>query len=328
MKLLKTDRNDGYAKIKLENEDDLWHLKDFITKGDRLRTRTQRTSLEGREKKSVVVTIEAEKTEYRGDRLRVTGEIVKGAEDIELGYHTFNLDPGTEFELQKDMTPDEWERLQEMEDRRSYKVLFVLVEKGESDLYVVEESGIKDLSKVDANIPGKMYGDQKSDEEFYKELVSVIERSASDVDNVVLCGPGFHKERVAKMLDDETSGKTLVQDTSVTGRTGLHEAIKRGALKKVVQESRISDEAEAVEEFLDKLREDENVGYGEEVEELADVGAVKKLIITQEKHRENPDIAKTVQQQGGEVQKVHTDHESGERLDNFGGMAAILRYRP
>ena len=328
MKLLKTNRSDGYAKIKIENKDDLWHLKDFITEGDRLRTRTQRTSLEGREKKSVVITIEAEKTEYREDRLRVTGEIVKGAEDIELGYHTFNLEPETEFELQKDMTEEEWDRLEDMEDRHSYTVLFVLVEKGESDLYIVEESGIKDLSKVDSNIPGKMYSDQKSDDDFYKELVSVVERSAEDVGNVVLCGPGFHKERVEKMLSDEVREKTFVQDTSVTGRTGLHEAIKRGALKKVVQESRIGDESKAVEEFLDALREDENVGYGEEVEELAEVGAVKKLLITQENNREKPEIAKQVAQQGGEVQTVHTDHEAGQRLENFGGMAALLRYRP
>ncbi|MFB6143682.1 MAG: mRNA surveillance protein pelota [Candidatus Nanohaloarchaea archaeon] len=328
MKLLKTDRSDGYARIKIENEDDLWHLKDFIIPGDRLRKRTQRTSLEGREKKSVVITLEAEKTDYRGERLRVTGEITEGAEDIELGYHTFNLEPDDEFELWKDFTQDDWERLEEMEDRRSYKVLFVLVEKGEADLYVVEESGIRDLSKVDLNIPGKMYGDQKSDDDFYNELKTVIERSAEDVDNVILGGPGFHKERVEDMLDDEVSEKTLVQDTSVTGRTGLHEAIKRGALKRVVEESRIGEESEAVEDFLDALREDENVGYGEEVEQLAEQGAVKKLVITHDRHRENPGIAKKVEQQGGDVQLVHTDHEAGERLENFGGIAALLRYRP
>jgi stalled ribosome rescue protein Dom34 len=58
------------------------------------------------------------------------------------------------------------------------------------------------------------------------------------------------------------------------------------------------------------------------------MGAVKKLLITQEKKRQNPEIIEDVEQQGGEVQIVHTDHESGERLDQFGGIAAILRYKP
>ncbi|MFB6115297.1 MAG: mRNA surveillance protein Pelota, partial [Candidatus Nanohalobium sp.] len=70
------------------------------------------------------------------------------------------------------------------------------------------------------------------------------------------------------------------------------------------------------------------VDYGEEVEELAGLGAVEKLIITAEKRREHPEIPKMVERQGGDVVIVHTDHEAGERIGNFGGLAAFLRYRP
>jgi len=34
MQLLKTSKTDGYAKIRIENKDDIWYLKDFIQKGD------------------------------------------------------------------------------------------------------------------------------------------------------------------------------------------------------------------------------------------------------------------------------------------------------
>jgi stalled ribosome rescue protein Dom34 len=68
--------------------------------------------------------------------------------------------------------------------------------------------------------------------------------------------------------------------------------------------------------------------YGEPVENLAEMGAIKKLLITQDKQREKTEIIERVEQQGGEVQVVHTDHEAGERLENFGGLAALLRYSP
>jgi len=328
MKLLKTNRGEGYAKVLIENTDDLWHLKEFITPGSRLKAITQRTKLDGREKKTVTLELETEKIEYREDRLRVTGEITKGAEDIELGYHTFNLEPETEFEIRKDFSDTEWDNLKELEEKRSYQVLFCLVEKGSADFFMVEESGIKDLSKVSQNIPGKMYSDQKTGKDFYSEVQTVLERSGKDVDNIILAGPGMQKNKIYNQLSDELKNKTFQQDISVTGKTGLHEAIKRGALKKVVENARIGEEAQAVEEFFEELEKDGNVDYGEAVEELAEMGAVEKLLITQEQNRENPEIIENVEQQGGEVQIVHTDHESGERLDQFGGIAAILRYKP
>lgn len=326
MKLLKTNRADGYARVEIENEDDLWHLKDLVGKGDRVKAKTQRTKLDGREKKTVRLVLEVEKTEYQENRLRVTGEIIQGAEDIELGYHTFNLEPGKEFELWKDFTDEEWTRLKEAEQKRSYEVLFCIMDKQETGFYLVKESGITDLSQLESDVPGKMYASDKNEEDYYNEILSIIKRSAKDVDYMILAGPGFEKKKMYNQLPEDIQEKTFVQDTSVTGKTGLNEAIKRGALKNVVQESRIAEETEILEKFFERLEKDERVTYGEPVKEAAEQGAVEKLLITAEKNREEPELAKKVEQTGGEVQVVHTDHEAGERLANFGGIAALLRY--
>ncbi len=328
MDILKSNKEDGYVKLRIENEDDLWYLKDIISEGDVMKAFTQRTKLDGREKKATTLKLEAEKVEYQENRLRVTGEITQGDEDIEMGYHTFNLEPGKEFELWKDFSEESWKRLQEAESHRCYRVLFVLVQKGEADFYVVEESGIKNLSKIDVNIPGKLYSDQIDSGDFHNQVTEVIKRSSRDVDNIVLCGPGFEKNKIKNMLEDETLEKTFVQDTSVTGMTGLNEAIKRGALDKVVESSRISEESEVVEEVMEALREDENVSYGEPVDDLVIQGAVEKLVLTAKTYRNQPELARKTEEMGGEVQIVHTDHEAGERIDNFGGKAAILRYHP
>ncbi len=328
MKILNQNREEGFAQIEIENDDDLWHLKEIIRPGDKIRGKTQRTKLDGREKKTCTLTLEAERIEYQEDRLRVTGEITEGEEDIELGYHTFNLEPGKRFRLYKYFSDTDWEKLQEAEKKRSYTVLFCLIQKGEADFYLVEESGIKDLSKLGQNIPGKLYSDQKTGDSFFRDVSNYVERTAGKVDKIVIGGPGFSKQKLENMLSDDVKEKVLMQDTSVIGKTGLQEAIKRGALDRVVENSRISEESSAVEEFLETLEKDGNAEYGEPVEEIAEIGAVKKLLITQEKNRQNPDIAEKVEQQGGRVQVVHTDHEAGERLENFGGMAALLRYKP
>jgi len=328
MEIIKSSRQDGYIKLGLENRDDLWYMKDLIAEGDEVRAMTQRTKLDGREKKTCTLTLRVEKTDYQEDRLRVTGEITQGSDDVELGYHTFNLEPENEFELWKDFTDDQWQRILDAEENEAYKVLFCLVEKGEANLYVVEESGIKDLSDVSENIPGKMYPDQKSGKDFYNQVNKVLKRSAEDMDKVILAGPGHEKNKIYNALSDDIKEKVFLQDTSVTGKTGLHEAIKRGALKKVVESSRISEETQEVDKFLDVLRDDGLVDYGEQVEELAELGAVEKLLITAEMRRKNPEVPKMVERQGGDVIVVHTDHEAGERIENFGGLAAFLRYKP
>lgn len=324
MKLLNQDRKEGYAKIEVENEDDLWRMKDFFREGDEVRKFTQRTMLEGREKKSMKLTIEVEKTSFENGRLRLTGEITEAGDDVELGYHSFNVESGSELEIWRNFSENDWNKLEKWSEKQPYSVLFCLVEKGEADFYIVRESGIQSLSGVEENMPGKMYASDKSEDEFLKQVAATIRRVEDDVDFVVIAGPGFVKERLKNFLEIDD---LFVQDTSVTGKTGLHEAIKRGALDKVVRSSRVAEETQIIEEFLEKLRKDEPVSYGDEVEELAEMGAVEKLLITPKKAREKEDLVETVEQQGGEVNVVHTDHEAGERLEGFTGVAAILRYQ-
>ena len=83
-----------------------------------------------------------------------------------------------------------------------------------------------------------------------------------------------------------------------------------------------------MEKFLERIREERNVSYGDEVDELVEQGAVEELILTTEKYREKPGLAEKTEQMGGSVSVVHTDHEAGKRLENFGGKAALLRYDP
>lgn len=325
MEIIQKSRKEGYVKLKVTSGDDLWYLSQVIGESDRVKKRTMRTMLEGREKKSVVIKVEVEKTELQKDRLRLTGEIVKGAENIELGYHTFNVQEDEELELWKDFSDAEWDTLEKAASSEPYNVLFCIVEEGKADFYEVKESGINDISSLSDNIPGKMYSDQDSPN-FIGDVTSAIERVKDDYDAVVIAGPGFFKKKLYNNLKDQND--IFLKDTSVTGKTGLHESIKRGALKDIVESSRIDEETQLMEEFFEELEQDGAIAYGSRVEDLVKKGAVEKLLVNPEKFRERHDLIKEVEQQGGEIVKVHTDHEPGMRLENLGGIAAFLRYKP
>jgi len=325
MEIIEKSKSDGYVRIKVTSADDLWYLQQVLGKGDKAKKRTMRTMLEGREKKSVVLRIRVEKTELQEDRLRITGEITEGADNIELGYHTFNLEEDDEIEIWRDFSESDWETLEKAASSKAYNVLFCIVEDGKADFYQVRESGIEDISTLKQNIPGKMYSDQKSPN-FLGDVKSAIERAKHEYDAVVIAGPGFFKKKLYNHLEDQKN--IFLKDTSVTGKTGLHESIKRGALKDIVESSRIDQETGLMKEFFEKLEKDGKIAYGSRVEQLVEKGAVETLILTPEKFRERQDIVRKVKQQGGEVKKIHTDHEPGMRLENLGGTAAFLRYKP
>ncbi len=336
MKILDQDTKDGYMKLRIEKDEDLWHLKYVIEEGDLLKTRSPRTIIEGREKRKCMIKLGVEKMEFQGNRLRTTGEIVEAPEDVEHGYHTFNLEAGDEFEIWKEKWRNyQIERVKKAARIENYKILVCLVEKGESNFAYITETGIKDLASVDVNVPGKMYKTQGEEKEgFYGQIISVLSRNAKKVDRIIIGGPGFEKENVLNRLKDDypdVSKKVVLEDTSVTGYTGVQEVIKRGAVDRIIDESRVSEEIQLVEKFLKHLNKESGkaVYKPKKVAKAAEMGAVKNLLVNDNLITDNryEKVMEAVENQAGEIHIIHTDHEAGRKLKSLSGVAAILRFK-
>ncbi|MDY6776767.1 MAG: mRNA surveillance protein pelota [Candidatus Nanohaloarchaea archaeon] len=329
MKILGQDRKEGYMKLEVESDSDLWHLRHVVEEGDVLKAEDRRTTIEGGEKKYSTLKLEVEKTSYEGGRLRATGEITEAPEDVQRGYHTFNIEKGFTFEIWKDDWKEhQLERVRKASETEDYEVVVCMIDSEGANFSLVTETGIKDLSEVESGISGKMYPEDRSEEEFYGDVISVL-KEYRDADRIIVAGPGFEKENlVDRIEEDELKDNVVTEDASTTGRAGVQEVLKRGAVKRVLEESRVSEEVEAVEDFLEVLNtEDEKAVYGlERVREAADVGAVARLLVTDPMLRDNEDLVEEVERKNGEVQIVHTDHDAGKKLDSLGGVAAVLRY--
>ncbi len=355
MQILEMKPKEGKVKVKIETLDDLWHLYHVVDEGDvvyakTLRRQSQRADSLRAEKVEVIpvfIGLKVEKMSFHkfSNQLRLTGPIVYASrEDVPLGkYHTITAGLGTILTIQK----PKWkkyqiERLEEAERAsKRAKLLIVVVDDGEADIAVVREYGIDTLGSIRMNIGGKRYNTDRESEKrkFFHEIARTIDdiSSREDVEAVIVAGPGFYKEEFKKFLDEnypDMSRMVVLEDTSVTGKTGIYEVIKRGAVEKVYRDSRISKEINLVEKVLERISKGKgDVAYGvDEVEEAVNYGAVDTLLVLDELLKESnlreriESLLESVRNLRGDVVVVSSEHEGGEKLKAIGGIAALLRF--
>lgn len=351
MKILGRNLKEGRIKLMPESLDDLWYLKGLISKGDLLSGRGVRRIRDEerlrpdkgvRVKVSLEIRVESVEFHQYITRLRVTGKIVHGPEDlISLGsYHTLEVEPGVDVRITKEKWRGwELERLKEAEKTsKAPLILIVAVEEGEAEFGVIRRYGIDYPLRVASSIPGKRL-EKDYDAvigRFYADLGfklgEVVKREG--VETVVICGPGFTKENFLAYLRDkfpDLASKCHLEGAGAGGRSGIQEVIKKGVVEKIVKENRVSQETMLVEEVFKAIGKDTGLAaYGPgEVEKAADLGAIDKLLVSEAKLRGNHGIERLMEKakaKKGIVLIVSTEHEAGERLQALGGLAALLRF--
>ncbi|MFP4634091.1 MAG: mRNA surveillance protein pelota [Candidatus Aenigmatarchaeota archaeon] len=341
MKILERNEKQGLVKLKVENPNDVWELEHVIEEGDLVGGRTLRRKMierkdgeEKGEKRPVYLTIQAEKIkihEHTGN-LRITGKIQEGPEDVEMdSYHTIVAEPGKVLTVVKKGGWKDWQlKTLKRAYRKPPKVLVCVLDRDKATLAKVTNE-VDILTEVESREPGKQYDSEKSGE-YFGEVISILERKYKDFDKVVVAGPGFAKDGLYEKIKDrnkEMAEKVTKASTSQTERTGVQEVINRGIIEDIVRESRISEESKEVERVFEEISKDTGkVTYGEEeVKKAVEMGAVERILVSEKKLKEHRELVAEAEDKGAEVLIVSERHESGEKLNNMGGIAAFLRYR-
>ncbi len=355
MQIIEEKPKEGKVKVKAETLDDLWHLYHIIDPGDvvyakTLRKQAQRSDSLRAEKVEVIpvfLGVKAEKVNFHkfANQVRVTGPIVYASrEDVPLGkYHTITVEEGTVVTIQKPRWKEHHiERLKEaVEASKRARVMIVVIDEGEADMALVREYGVEILNSIRYNLGGKRYNTDRESEEkrFFHDVAKTMEEvmRREGVEKAIVAGPGFVKEDFYKFLKEkypELSKRVVIEDTSVTGRTGIYEVIKRGTVERVYHENRVAKEIQLVEKVLENIAKNNGLAaYGlREVEEAVNYGAVETLLVLDEllkgEHREKiEELMDAVRYSRGEVVVVSSEHEGGEKLRALGGLAALLRFR-
>jgi len=349
MKIIHFNRKEGIAKIRIDTLDDLWHLSKIIEVGDALSGEIKRkVKLSGAEERSKSVVknyfakIKARKIKLESSVLKVLGEILEGSEELQIGAaHTLDIFPGDTIKIQKSWKEYQIRRLEEAEKAsHAPKAIVCVLDDEQAHVAALTASGFQYLGGFELRLAKKRYIEKSADTGMGKVVAEILRLNAeSNPNTIVIASPIFWKEVLVDAIKEKNPSiakKIKLEGVSTGTKRALNELINRGVLEKILKSSQIQKEFELVESLMTEIAKKGLAVYGKGVIEAVNAGAVKLLLFTDrviEKSRELDKFADferlidAVEQQGGEVHIISTDHEAGEKLDALGGIAALLRFK-
>ncbi len=343
MRLLHQDRKTGEIKFQVDNMDDLWHLYNIIEIGDlvlastyrREEQKSDKVRSERGEKKRVFLGIRVEKVEFHefDSRLRITGVIEQGPQDLGA-HHTLNMEEGEVLSVIKEHWKDSTlERIKRaLEDSKRPTIVFVSLENDEATIAVMRQYGLQNVATIHGPSGGKMF-EQKTDDDYYLEIIEKVKLMVAEGVPLVVLGPGFAKETLANLgrqRAPEAFKRAHIYHTGQAGMAGIHELMKQGMGAEILEGSRVAEETNMVERVLEEIAKDGLVTYGPtHVESAVSAGAVEVLLVLDPllRERDLDRLLKAVENSRGKVMVVSEHHEAGKKLEALGGMAALLRFR-
>ena len=343
MRVLKKNLRGDVGEIALlpESLDDLWHLQHLISRGDLVFALTHRkvpaiadkARPEKMERKTVRLGVKVEDVEFHmySNWLRLHG-IIKSGMDVGA-YHTLNIEVGTDLSILKyHWRPDLLARIDEaVAESQRPRVIIALVEEGEATIGVLRQFGVQMAAEIRQG-SGKGSGEDTR-AGFMRDVAAAIDTTAKDNAEVILAGPGFTKEDLKKVIDSslpDLAKRIAMDDTSSIGRSGFQEVLRRGAVKSVLESSRIAREALLIEDLFREIATNGKAAYGmKEVETAKNYGAIEKLLVLDELARRGrvDDVMREVADARGKVVIFSSEFEPGDRLRSLGGVAALLRFK-
>lgn len=334
-------------KLRVDSLDDLWHLRELVEPGDVASALTWRTAdveakgaeRQGKaEKRAMVLGVKVESVEYAAfsNRLRLLGPIVEGSQDMG-SYHTISVEPPMDLTLTKvrGWRRHHEERIEEAIAATSRPLVTLLaIEENEAVVAVLRQYGVQRMADIAGHVSGKRHAPTKGEEEaFFDEVLLALRDYRPEGGPLLVLGPGFAKERFlayARQKGPDLVKGAAVEGTGQAGMTGIHEAVKRGTIDRVSKDQRVARETALVEKLMEAIGRDAPAAYGgDHVRRALEAGAGEVLLVTDKLVREGAgeaflDLARA---SGAETHVVSTHHEAGKRLESFGGIGALLRYR-
>lgn len=356
MKKLSEGLKHGKMTLLVETLDDLWHLYNVISPGDKVYARTTREvkiEEEGiRPTKGkripVFLGIQADRVAFQKEmnRLRVTGVIFEAPERLGIkgSYHTISISTGKKVTIEKPEWPlHQLRRIKTACEAKAAPIVVAAIDDEECCVALLRHYGFDVKAEIRARLPGKLEG-EKRDKAFLSYFKAASDSLVSAWNEcrslIAIVGPGFVKDKFTKYVRQKhptiVDHIATVGSVSSGGVAGVHEALRCGILGGVAKKIRVTEETRAVEEVLTRIgSQRRGVSYGSvDVEKAVGYGAVKLMLVADEllrgaedeERRRLEDLIRNVEKTRGRVMIVSAEHEAGKKLWGLGGVAALLRF--
>lgn len=356
MKILEENLSNQEVILKVESLNDLWTLYNLIAPEDHIRARTTRRVVfkEGTkgERKPMNLQLEVEDVAFHefSNRLRVKGIILEGPDDyVSHGsYHTFNVEPGNTLVIQKkEWLKSELKRLREKSKfQDNFVMLVVVMESGTSNIALVTNYSSSRIASIKQNIPGKRYEQKhrnKALKDFFASNQKVIEENLKkgEVNLIIVSGPGNTRDLFINYLKEKSKeiDPSLLRSIHASSGTesAILETLKSNELSKIKKNVKVLQESERIERIFELLGTDADlvaIGF-DEIEPAAAQGAIEELFIADLLIRGSSwdyklkieQIIINVENTGGEIHIMSTEHPTGQQIMDLGSLVGILRYK-
>jgi protein pelota len=352
MKLKSRDVN--LWKLFIDSEDDLWVLARLCATGihfSMLGERRDQTTAGGEgerakqaERKKMMITLAVENVEHQSfsDTLRVHGIIRQAPIDIG-SHHTHIVTKGDEVTLTNEKgfsSLDEALLNDAIRASNAPQVALLVVEQDEMILYFVTNRGLRESAQWTMRGGGKRITSKEAGSvlnQFQTNVVEKILQQLEDTMPLILCGPGHFRENVAKLFNSQGHQRTIKSvATSMGGRAAANEVLSQGLASSILSEHQMSREILLLEEVWTRMATNNLVAIGEvELEDALQRGAIETLLIIADTLREEEirsfgstwlEWTEQLSEIGADIVQCSVDHDAGQQLANFGGVAALLRY--
>ncbi len=354
MKILSLNAKERELVIRIERLEDLYWLTGIVEQGDLVTAvTTRKIRVGGRESNkteriSMKLTLRVEKItiDPYSYRTRISGIILECPEkySVKGRHHTINVKEGSTIKIIKTEWHSAFLTLLERAKKASSigTILLMAMDEEKAVVGSVDEYGLRKLVEVESQIPSKGAGDldrYSHERAYFKKLADIIQEYLDRFKSkaIIVAGPGFMKEKFMSYLSEkrpELASITKIGHASSATMNGLEEILKRGEFKKLLQEISLILHSELMEEFLFRISKKRNlVAYGlDDVRMAINAGAAEKVLIldkllfSPKNKAQILNILDMCEKTRAEFHIFSSKGEPGRLLQNFGGIAALLRY--
>ncbi|KAK3944361.1 hypothetical protein QBC46DRAFT_375076 [Diplogelasinospora grovesii] len=292
--------------------------------------------------------------------LHASGTVTQENAFVNVGqYHTLDLELNRPFTIWKSAGWDSvaMQTLKEaLSDDKPEALVAIVMHEGLAHICLITDFRTVMKQRVESPVAKK----QSSAKDtaggmtvFYEKTLSTLLR-AVDFANprpILLASPGFVAQNFRAYIQSEAArrldkrlqrmAKDAVVVHSSTGYIhSLNEILKSPEVQATMRDKKYTAETALMDQFYERLRKDDGrAWYGAKpVEKAVQEGAVGRgggILLINNAFFRSMDIATRkkyvalvdkVKEDGGEAKILSSDHESGQRLDELGGIAAILTY--
>jgi protein pelota len=224
-------------------------------------------------------------------------------------------------------------------------MIIIAIESGLATLALISNYSHSRIATIKVNIPGKRYEQahrNKAYYEFFDEIIKVLDEKlkSTEVSIIIVCGPGSTRDHFIKYIKEKLNPPYFSKIKSMHASSGTEsailEALKSKELGNIKSKVKILIETDRIEEIFSLFSTNpELVAVGmQEISTAAERGAIKELFLSDsfirgvsKTHKlEVEKVITDVENAGGKIYILNSEHPTGQQIVDLGSIVAILRY--